>query len=172
MLLCIFGLFVAGYDKIVMVYLMVQFEVFEVLVDSSEVRWLVVPEGDDLILTDLGWGRLVGFGGRIVMYILGLPEVVSQVGLFGIEICSESLCNCLNCAFCAAVCLQVKGGRWHEVNIESFVEFSKEIGDKLGSSIRDDFLGYSMIAVDLTYECLDDISGCLFLFHWHWYDER
>ena len=53
------------------------------------------------------------------------------------------------------------------MNIESSVEVSKEIGDKLGSSIRDDFLGYSVVAVDLTYECIDNISGCVFLFHRH-----
>ena len=101
------------------------------------------------------------------MYILGLPEMVYPVGLFGIDIGSEGLHDCLDGAFCTAVCLLVKGCQWHEVNIESFVEFSKEIGDKLGSSIRDDFLRYSMIAVDLTYECFDDILGCVFLFHRH-----
>ena len=101
------------------------------------------------------------------MCILGLPEVVYPGDLFGVDIGSEGLCNRLDGAFSAAVCLLVKGGRWHEVNIESFVEFSKEIGDKLGSSIRDDFLGYSMIAIDLTYECIDNSSGCVFLFHLH-----
>ena len=101
------------------------------------------------------------------MGVLSLPEVVYPVGLFGIDIGSEGLCNRFDGAFGTAVCLLVKCGRWHEVNIESFVEFSKEIGDKLGSSIRDDFLGYSVIAVDLTYECIDDISGCVFLFHRH-----
>ena len=99
------------------------------------------------------------------MCVLGLPEVVNPVGLFGIDIGSERLCNRLDGAFCAAICLLVKGGRWHKVNIESFMEFSKEIGDKLRSSIKDDFLGYSVVAVDLTYECNDDISGCVFLFH-------
>ena len=53
------------------------------------------------------------------------------------------------------------------VNIEGFVEFCKEIGYKLGSSIRDDFLGYSVVEIDLTYVCIDDISGCVFLFHRH-----
>ena len=101
------------------------------------------------------------------MCVLGLPEVVHPVGLFGIDIGSEGLRNRFDGALCTAVCLLVKGGRWHEVNIESFVEFSKEIGDKLGSSIRDDFLGYSVVAVDLTYECIDDISGSVFLFHRH-----
>ena len=101
------------------------------------------------------------------MCILGLPEVVYPVGLFGIDIGSEGLCDWFDGAFCTAVCLLVKGGSWHEVNIESFVEFSKEIGDKLRSSIRDDFLRYSMLTVDLTYECIDDISGCVFLFHQH-----
>ena len=101
------------------------------------------------------------------MYVLGLPEMVYPVGLFGIHIGSEGLCNSLDGARYAAICLLVKGSRWHEVNIESFVEFSKEIGDKLGSSIRDDFLGYSVIAVDLTYECVDDISGCVLFFHRH-----
>ena len=101
------------------------------------------------------------------MYILGLPEMIYPVGLFGIDICSKGLCDRLDSAFGTAVYLLVKGGRWQEVNIEGFVEFSKEIGDNLGTSIGDDFLGYSMIAVDLTYECSDDISGCIFLFHWH-----
>ena len=101
------------------------------------------------------------------MCILCLPEVVYPVGLFGIDIGSEGLCDRLDGAFCTAVCLLVKSGRWHEVNIESFMEFFKEVGDKLRSSIRNDFLGYSMIAVDLTYECIDDISGCVFLFHRH-----
>ena len=101
------------------------------------------------------------------MCVLGLPEMVYPVSLFGIHIGSQGLCNRLDGAFCATVCLLVKSGRWHKVNIEGFVEFSKEIGDNLGSSIRDDFLGYSMIAVDLTYECIDDISGCVFLFHRH-----
>ena len=101
------------------------------------------------------------------MYVLGLPEVVYPVGLFGINIGSEGLCDRLDGAFGTVVCLLVKGGRWHKVNIESFVEFSKEIGDNLRSSIRDDFLGYSVIVVDLTYECIDNISGCLFLFHRH-----
>ena len=101
------------------------------------------------------------------MCVLGLPEVVYPVGLFGIDIGSEGLCDRLDGAFCTAVCLLVKGGRWHKVNIESFVEFSKEIGDKLGSSIRDDFLGDSLVGVDLAYECIDDISGCVFLFHRH-----
>ena len=101
------------------------------------------------------------------MRILGLPEVVYPVGLFGIDIGSEGLRDRFNGAFCTAVCLLVKGCRWHKVNIESFVEFSKEIGDKLRSSIRDDFLGYSVVAVDLTYECIDDILGCVFLFHRH-----
>ena len=67
------------------------------------------------------------------MCVLGLPEMVYPVGLFGIHIGSEGLCNRLDGAFCASICLLVKGSRWHEVNIESFVEFSKEIGDKLGS---------------------------------------
>ena len=62
--------------------------------------------------------------------------------------------------------------RWHKVNIEGFVDFSKEIGYKLRSSIRDDFLGYSVVAVDLTYECIDDISVCVFLFHRHKSDKR
>ena len=101
------------------------------------------------------------------MGVLGLPEVVYPVGLFGIDIGSEGLCDRFDGAFCTAVCLLIKGGRWHEVNIEGFVEFSKEIGYKLGSSIRDDFLGYSVVAVDLTYECIDDVSGCVFLFHRH-----
>ena len=101
------------------------------------------------------------------MCILGLPEMVCPVSLFGVDICSGGLCDRLDCAFGTAICLLVKGGRCHEVNIESFVEFSKEVGDNLGSSIRDDFLGYSMMAVDLTYECIDDISGCVFLFHRH-----
>ena len=86
------------------------------------------------------------------MCILGLPEMVYPVDLFGIDIYSEGLCDRPDSAFGTAICLLVKGGRWHEVNIESFVEFSKEIGDKLGSSIRDDFLGYSVIVIHLTYE--------------------
>ena len=101
------------------------------------------------------------------MCIHGFPEMVYPVGLFGIDVCSKGLCDRLDSAFGTTVCLLVKGGRWHEVNIEGFVEFSKEIGDKRGSSIRDDFLGYLMIAVDLTYECVDNISGCVFLFHRH-----
>ena len=99
------------------------------------------------------------------MCILGLSEMVYPVSLFGIDIGSEGLRNRLDGAFCTAIGLLVKGGGWHEVNIEGFVEFSKEIGDKLGSSIRDDFLGYSVIAVDLTYEYIDDISDCVFLLH-------
>ena len=101
------------------------------------------------------------------MGVLGLPEVVYPVGLFGIDIGSEGLRNRFDGAFCTAVYLLMKGGRWHEVNIEGFVEFSKEIGYKLGSSIGDDFLGYSVVAVDLTYECIDDVSGCVFLFQRH-----
>ena len=101
------------------------------------------------------------------MCVLGLPEVVYPVGLFGIDIGAEGLCDCFDGAFRTAVRLLVECGRWHEVNIEGFVEFSKEIGDKLGSSIRDDFLGYSVVAVDLTYECIDDISGCVLFFHRH-----
>ena len=61
MLLCIFELFVSGQNKIVVVYLMGEFEIFEVLVDCSGVCWLVVANGDDLTLTDFGWGRSVGF---------------------------------------------------------------------------------------------------------------
>ena len=101
------------------------------------------------------------------MCVLGLPEVVYPVSLFGIDIGSEGLCDCLDSAFGTAICFLVKGGQWHEVNIESFVQFSKEIGDKLGSSIRDDFLEYSVVAVDLTYECIDDVSSCVFLFYRH-----
>ena len=93
--------------------------------------------------------------------------MVCPVALFGIDIGSEGLCDRLDSAFGTAVCLLVKDGRWHEVNIECFVEFSKEIGYKLGSSIRDDFFGYSVVAIDLTYECIDDILGCGFLFHRH-----
>ena len=70
------------------------------------------------------------------MCVLGLPEVVYPVGLFGIDIGPEGLCDRFDGAFCAAVCLLVEGSRWHEVNIECFVEFSKEIGDKLRSSVR------------------------------------
>ena len=150
-----------------MVHHVRKFEVFEVLIDSCRVCWLVVFEGDNLTLTDLGWGRALGFRGGIVMYVLSLPVVVYPVGPFGIYICSEGLCNGLDSASCIAICLLVKGGRRHEVNIECFVEFFKDIGDKLRSSIRDDFLGYSIIAVDLTYECIDDISGCVLLFHRH-----
>ena len=106
------------------------------------------------------------------MCVLGLPEVVYPVGLFGSDVCPESLCNRHNGAFCATVCLLVKGGRWHEVNIKSFMEFSEEIGYKLWSSIRDDFARYSMVAVDLTYECMDDVSGCVFLFYQHKSNER
>ena len=50
-----------------------------------------------------------------------------SVGLFGIDIGSEGLCDCLDGAFCTAVYLLVDGGRWHEVNIECFMELSKEI---------------------------------------------
>ena len=101
------------------------------------------------------------------MCVLGLPEVVYPVGPFGIDIRSNGLCNPLDGAFGAAVSLLVKGGQWHEVDIESFVEFSKEIGDKPGSLIRDDFLRYSVVAVDLTYVYINDISGCVLLFHQH-----
>ena len=93
-----------------MVYLMGWFEIFEVLVDYSGVRWFVVPKGDDLTLTDFSWGRPVGFGGGVVMCILGLPEVVYPVGLFGIYICSEGLCDRFDGTFGTAVCLLVKGG--------------------------------------------------------------
>ena len=137
------------------------------MVDSGGVRWLVVAKRDDLTLADLGWGRLVGFGGGVVVRVLALPEVVYPVGLFGIDIGLEGLCDCFDGAFSTAICLLVKSGRWHEVNIKSFVKFSKEIGYKLGSSIRDDFLGCSVIAVDLTYECIDDVSGCVFRFPGH-----
>ena len=99
------------------------------------------------------------------MCILGLPEMVYPVGLFGIDICSKGRCDRLDSAFGTAVCLLVKGGRWYEVNIEGIIEFSKEIRDILGSSIRNDFLGYSIIVVDLTYKYIDDITGCIFLFH-------
>ena len=165
--LCLLELFVAGHDEVVVVYHMGEFEVFEVLLDSCGVHQLVVPEGDDLTLTDLGWGCLVGFRGGVVMCILGLSEVVYTVDLFGIDICPEGLCNCLDGALCAAIRLLVKSSRWHKVNIEDFVEFSKEIGDKLQSSIRVDFMRNSMVAVDLTYEYIDDISGCVFLLHRH-----
>ena len=101
------------------------------------------------------------------MCILSLSKVVYPVSLFGIDVCSKGLRKRLDGAFCTAVCLLVKGCRWHEVNIESLVEFCKEIGDKLWSLIRDDFVRYPVIAVDLTYECIDDISGCVFLFHRH-----
>ena len=74
-----------------------------------------------MTLTDLGWGCLVGFGGGIFIYILGLPKVVYPVGLFGIDICSEVLCNCIDGAFGTAVCLLVKYSRWHVVNIKSFM---------------------------------------------------
>ena len=91
--------------------------------------------------------------------------MVYPVGLFGIDIGSKGPSNHLDGTFSTTVCLLVKGGRWHEVNIESFVEFSKEIGYQLRSWIRDDFLGYSMVALDLTYECIDDISDCVLLLH-------
>ena len=61
-------------------------------------------------LTDLGWGRSIGFGGGVVMCVFGLPEVVYPVGLFGIDIGSEGLCDRLDGAFCTAVCLLVKSG--------------------------------------------------------------
>ena len=103
------------------------------------------------------------------MYIFGLPKVVYPVGLFGIDIGSEGLHNRLDGAFCAAICLLVKCSRWHEVNVKSFIEFSKEIGDKLRSSIRDDFARHptGMAVADLTYECINDISGWVFLFLRH-----
>ena len=66
------------------------------------------------------------------MCVLGLPKVVYPVSLFGIDIGSEGLCNGFDGTFGTAICLLVKGCRWHEVNVESFVEFSKEIEDKLG----------------------------------------
>ena len=44
------------------------------------------------------------------MCLLGLPEVVYTVGLFGINIGSEGLCNRFDGAFCTAVCLLVKSG--------------------------------------------------------------
>ena len=96
-----------------MVYHVGKFKVFKVLVDRGGVRWFVVFEGDNLTLTDLGWGRWVCFGGGVVMCVLCLPEVVYPVGLFGIDVCSEGLCDRLDGAFCTAVCLLVKGGRWH-----------------------------------------------------------
>ena len=55
------------------------------------------------------------------MCVLGLPEVVYPVGLPGIDIGSEGRCNRLDGAFCTAVCLLVKGSRWYEMNIESFI---------------------------------------------------
>ena len=75
------------------------------------------------------------------MCVLGLPKMVYLVRLFGIYIGSKGLCYSFDGAFYAAICLRFKGYYWHEVNIKSFMEFSKEIGDKLGSSIRDEFLG-------------------------------
>ena len=45
------------------------------------------------------------------MSILGLPEVVYPVGLFGINIGSKGLHNRLNGTFGTAVCLLVKGSR-------------------------------------------------------------
>ena len=80
------------------------------MINYSRVRWLVVPKRDDLSLTDLSWGCPVGFGGGIIMCILGLPEVVYPVGLFGIDIGSEGLCNRPDDAFSTAVCLLGKGG--------------------------------------------------------------
>ena len=81
------------------------------MVDSCGVRWLVVSEGDDLTLTDLGRGGSVGFGGGVVMCVLGLPEVVYSVSLFGIDIGSEGLCDRLDGAFGTAIGLLVKGSR-------------------------------------------------------------
>ena len=91
-------------------------------------------------------------------------DIQSEIAMF-IDGCNLVWATSDGLQFLSKVLL--KGGRWHEVNIDCFVEFSKEIGVKLGSSIRDDFLGYSVVAVDLTYECIDDISGLVFLFHWH-----
>ena len=98
------------------------------------------------------------------MCVLGFPEVVYPIVLFGIDICSEGLCNRLDGVFCTAVCLLVKGSQWHEVNIESFVEFCEEIGYKLWSLIRDDFMRYSMEAVEHTYECIYDVCVVYFFF--------
>ena len=76
--------------------------------------------------------------------------MVCPVALFGIDIGSKGLCDRLDSVFGTAVCLLVKGSQWHEVNIKHFVEFSKEIGYKRWSLITDDFLGYSVVAIDLT----------------------
>ena len=67
--------------------------------------------------------------------------------------------NCLDCSFCTAVCLLVESCRWREVYIERLVQFCEVVGHKLRSSIRDDFVRYAIVIVDLTYEGFDDISS-------------
>ena len=97
----------------------------------------------------------------------GVTAVIYPIGLSSIDIGSKCLCNCLDGAFYTTICLLLNGGRWYKVNIESFVEFYKEIGYKLWSSIRDDFIREFMIAEDLTYIFIDDISCSVFFFHQH-----
>ena len=54
---------------------------------------------------------------------------------------------------------------------ECLVQFCEVVGYKLGTSIRDDFLGDSVVTVDLTYEGFDDVSSVELLFERYYPDE-
>ena len=54
---------------------------------------------------------------------------------------------------------------------ECLVQFCEVVGYKLRSSIRDDFLGDSVVTVDLTYEGFDNISSIELLLEGYYPDE-
>ena len=54
---------------------------------------------------------------------------------------------------------------------ERLVQFCEVVGYKLRSSIRDDFLGDSVVTVDLTYEGFDPVSSVELLLERYYPDE-
>ena len=54
---------------------------------------------------------------------------------------------------------------------ERLVQFCEIVGYKLVSSIRDDFLSYAMVTLDLTYEGFDEVSSVELLLEGYYPDE-
>ena len=57
------------------------------------------------------------------------------------------------------------------MNTKCFVKFCEIVGYKLRFSIRDVFLGHSMVTVDLTYEGFDDVRSVVLLSEGYYPDE-
>ncbi len=88
----------------------------------------------------------------VIVCEFGEGEPVAPVGLSVVDEDPEILLNLLVYSFCLAVCLRMEGGRHVHRDVEHFIEFLHELGDKLRSPIRDDGNGHAMSGIYMVSE--------------------